>query len=203
MHIYLLRHGETAWNVAGRYQGRKDSALTARGRGQAAALGRILATVVGSVNVPLRAYVSPLGRAQETAAIVGRHVALDCVDESRLSEVTIGSWDGMSRYEIVTEYPGALDGSDAFDWFFRSPDGESFEAVLRRVSDWLSEVRNSAAVISHGLTGRIVRGVYLGMSRREMLELPVPQEGLYELHAGRMRLIGEMGIPTGSPRVLG
>lgn len=105
----------------------------------------------------------------------------------------------MSRYEITTEYPGALDGSDAFDWFFRSPDGESFEAVLRRVSDWLSEVRTPAAVISHGLTGRIVRGIYLGMSRREMLELPVPQEGLYELHAGHMCLIRETGVPTGSP----
>jgi probable phosphoglycerate mutase len=195
MPIYLLRHGETAWNVAGRYQGRKDSVLTSRGQKQAAALGRTLATVMNSVDLPLRTNVSPLGRAQETAAIVGRHVALDCLDEPRLSEVTIGSWDGMSRFEIVTEYPGSLDGSDAFDWFFRSPDGESFEAVLRRVSDWLSEVRTPAAAISHGLTGRIVRGVYLGMSRREMLELPVPQEGLYELLAGRMRLIGEAGIP--------
>jgi broad specificity phosphatase PhoE len=195
MPIYLLRHGETAWNVAGRYQGRKDSALTRRGQEQAAALGHILAALADSLDLPLRAYVSPLGRAQETAAIVRRHVPLDCIDEPRLSEVTIGSWDGMSRFEIVTEYPGALDGSDAFDWFFRSPDGETFEAVLRRASDWLSEVRTPAAAITHGLTGRIVRGVYLGMSRREMLELPVPQEGLYELDAGRMRLIGEAGIP--------
>jgi probable phosphoglycerate mutase len=196
MPIYLLRHGETAWNVAGRYQGRKDSVLTRRGREQAAALGRILATTVDSVDLPLRAYVSPLGRAQETATIVRRHVTLDCIDEPRLSEVTIGSWDGMSRFEIVTEYPGALDGSDAFDWFFRSPDGESFEAVLRRVSDWLSEIRAPAAAITHGLTGRIVRGLYLGMSRCEMLELPVPQEGLYELHAGRVRLIREASVPS-------
>jgi broad specificity phosphatase PhoE len=193
MSIYLLRHGETAWNVAGRYQGRKDSVLTRRGKEQAAVLGRILAANLH--DLPLRAYVSPLGRAQETAAIVRRHVPLDCIDEPRLSEVTLGAWDGMSRFEIVTEYPGALDGSDAFDWFFRSPDGESFEAVLRRVSDWLNEVRTPVAAISHGLTGRIVRGVYLGMSRREMLELPVPQEGLYELHDGRMRLIEEAGVP--------
>jgi broad specificity phosphatase PhoE len=194
MPIYLLRHGETAWNVAGRYQGRKDSVLTARGRDQAAALGRMLATMVGSASLPLRAYVSPLGRAQETAAIVGQHMALERIDEPRLSEVSIGSWDGMSRYEIVTEYPGALDGSDAFDWFFRSPDGESFEGVLKRVSDWLGEVRTPAAAISHGLTGRIIRGVYLGMSKREMLELPVPQEGFYELRAGQIRPIGETGM---------
>src|SRR5260370_23508272 len=169
MPTYLLRRGETAGNVAGRYQGRKDSVLTRRGQEQAAALGSILATMANSLGLPLRAYVSPLGRAQETAAIVRRHVPIDYIDEPRLSEVTIGSWDGMSRFEIVTEYPGALDGSDAFDCFFRSPDGESFEAVLRRASDWLSEARTPAAAITHGLTGRIVRGVYLGMSRREML----------------------------------
>jgi broad specificity phosphatase PhoE len=108
-------------------------------------------------------------------------MALNCINDSRLSEVTIGSWDGMSHYEIMTEYPEALKGSDASDWFFRAPDGESFEAVLRRISDFLDEIQTPAAVISHGLPGRIIRGAYLGMSRREMLELPVPQDGLYEL----------------------
>ena len=48
-------------------------------------------------------------------------------------EVTIGSWDGMTRYEIDVEYPGALAGSDAFDWYFRSPDGETFDGACERV----------------------------------------------------------------------
>jgi hypothetical protein len=48
--IYLLRHGETVWNAAGRYQGRRDSPLTARGCEQAATLGRILAVATQNVD---------------------------------------------------------------------------------------------------------------------------------------------------------
>jgi hypothetical protein len=85
--IYLLRHGETAWNTAGRYQGHKDSPLTDRGREQAASFGRTLAKVAGNLFSPLRTYVSPLGRAQETADIVAQHVLVDRIDEPRLKEI--------------------------------------------------------------------------------------------------------------------
>jgi broad specificity phosphatase PhoE len=187
--IYLLRHGETAWNTAGRYQGHKDSPLTRRGREQAASLGRMLAGVSQNLAIPLKTYVSPLGRAQETAEIIARYVLMDRVEEPRLKEVSIGSWDGMSHYEVSMEYSDALSGTDAFDWFFRSPDGESFEAVKARVSAWLHEAAVPSVAISHGLTGRIVRGVYLGLSDRTMLELPVPQDGLYVLSDNDVRLL--------------
>ena len=100
-------------------------------------------------------------------------------------EVSVGSWDGMTLYEISAEYPDALNGSDAFDWFFRSPDGESFDQACKRVSSWVSEVSTPAIAISHGLTSRLLRGVYLGLSKREMLELPVPQSGFYRLDDGK------------------
>src|ERR1700730_12808408 len=187
--IYLLRHGETAWNAAGRYQVHKDSPLTDRGREQAASFGRTLAKVARNLFSPLRTYVSPLGRAQETADIVAQHVLMDRIDEPRLKEVSIGSWDGMSHYEISMEYPDALSEADAFDWFFRSPDGECFEAVKARVSGWLREAVTPSAAISHGLTGRIVRGVYLGLSNREMLELPVWADALYVLSNKDIRLL--------------
>ncbi|MEX1109076.1 MAG: histidine phosphatase family protein [Dongiaceae bacterium] len=192
--LYLVRHGETVWNAAGRYQGQKDSPLTVRGREQGASIGRILANVASALEKPLRAYISPLGRARETAAIMGQYLALDCVDEPRVTEVTIGPWDGMIDYEIESEYPGALGGTDAFNWYFRSPGGERFEDVLKRISDWLSEVQTPAVVISHGLIGRIVRGIYLGMPKREMLELAVPQNGLYVLDAGSVRFLAEADV---------
>ena len=95
----------------------------------------------------------------------------------------------MSHYEVSMEYSDALSGTDAFDWFFRSPDGESFEAVKARVSAWLHEAAVPSVAISHGLTGRIVRGVYLGLSDRTMLEQPVPQDGLYVLSDNDVRLL--------------
>jgi probable phosphoglycerate mutase len=95
----------------------------------------------------------------------------------------------MTLYEIGVEYPDALNGSDAFDWFFRSPDGESFDQACKRVRSWLSEVLTPTVAISHGLTSRLLRGVYLGLSRRETLQLPVPQSGFYRLDDGKSELV--------------
>lgn len=189
MTLYLIRHGQTAWNAAGRYQGAMDSPLTERGREQAAAIGRRLAETLGASGEPLPAYVSPLGRAQETAQIIGRHAPLARAPEPRIAEVSLGGWDGMTEYEIEAEHPGALDGADHHDWYFRAPDGESLACVVRRVSHWLDGAVRPAVAISHGLAGRIIRGVYLGLSEREMLSLPVPQNGFYVLAAGRAEFI--------------
>jgi broad specificity phosphatase PhoE len=179
--IYLLRHGETVWNTAGRFQGQKDSPLTPRGIEQADRAGVRLAQEIYGREELFQIHVSPLGRTKETAALIARSLPLPSKDEPRLMEVTIGSWDGLTHYEIDVEYPGALVGADAFDWFFRSPDGETFEGVCSRVAAWLADVSAPTIAISHGLTGRLIRGIYLGLSRREMLELPVPQNGFYRL----------------------
>ncbi len=189
--IYLVRHGETVWNAAGRFQGARDSALTDRGRQQAAAVGRVLAATLGK-GAPLVAHVSPRGRTRETATILGQHVALDVRDEPRLAEVSLGCWEGLTEYEIEAEYPGARAGTTAFDWYFRSPDGERLEAARERVAAWLAEVRGPVLAVSHGLVGRIVRGVFLGLSDEAMLELPIPQHTVYALVDGPVRKIREL-----------
>lgn len=181
--IHLVRHGETLWNAAGRYQGALDSPLTERGREQARAVGRLLARLADG-QPPLPAAVSPLGRTRETAALIAEACPLDIALEPRLAEVSVGSWDGLTDYEIEAEYPGALDGANAFDWFFRSPDGEGFEAAAARISSWLSEASGPVAAVTHGLASRIVRGLYLGLGREAMLALQAPQDGLFVLHAG-------------------
>ncbi len=190
--IYLVRHGETVWNAAGRFQGARDSALTERGREQAAAVGRVLAATLGNGAAPLVAHVSPRGRTQETAAILGRHVALELREEPRLAEVSLGCWEGLTEYEIEVEYPGVRAGTTAFDWYFRSPDGERLEAARERVAAWLAEVRGPVLAVSHGLVARIVRGVFLGLTDAAMLELPIPQHTVYALVNGPVRSIREL-----------
>lgn len=187
--IFLLRHGETLWNTLGRFQGRQDSPLTSRGVEQADHLGKGLAKEIGSCESKFEIHASPLGRAHETATRIARYVHAPIRDEPRLMEVSVGSWDGMTQFEIDNEYPGALEGTDAYDWFFRSPDGESFDDACMRVRAWLSDVSRPTIAISHGLTGRLVRGVYLGLARHEMLHLPVPQNGFFRLTGGQVDFI--------------
>ncbi|WP_425962163.1 histidine phosphatase family protein [Rhizobium nepotum] len=187
--IYLLRHGETVWNCVGRFQGQQDSPLTARGIEQADHVARLLRDALRTDHQPFRMQIIPLGRVRQTAERIQAEVRLPCVSDNRLVEVTTGSWDGMTRFEIDNEFPGRLDGSDAFDWYFRAPDGESFDEACRRAMSWIADVQHPTIAISHGLFGRILRGVHLGLSKREMLELPVPQDGFYRLHDGRCDLI--------------
>ncbi|HEX2137690.1 MAG TPA: histidine phosphatase family protein, partial [Microvirga sp.] len=165
--IYLLRHGETEWNRAGRFQGRLDSPLTPRGREQARRTAEMLQGNIGTTH-GLALCASPLGRARETAEIVGVALGLRPYPDARLAEVTIGSWDGMTVEEVHAEYPGMLEGTTPFDWYFRSPDGESFEAARQRLMSWLADVEDRDVIaVSHGLSGRLLRGAYLQLPRRE------------------------------------
>ncbi|MGR9246743.1 histidine phosphatase family protein [Rhizobium leguminosarum] len=191
--IYLLRHGETIWNTLGRFQGQKDSPLTERDILQAEQMAKLLKKEITDSERSFQLHVSPLGRTQETAARIERVLPLAARPESRLMEVTVGSWDGMTKFEIDNEFPGMLGGSDAFDWYFKSPDGESFDAACARAKDWIAGIHGPTVAISHGLFGRLVRGVYAGLSKQEMLELPVPQDGFYRLCGGEFSLVSGSG----------
>lgn len=96
--IYLVRHGETEWNAAGRFQGKLDSRLTKRGVAQAEAYGRRLAAVTSEI---VTLVASPLGRVRETTSIIksfGRFPETRW--EPRIAEISIGSWDGLTHVDI-------------------------------------------------------------------------------------------------------
>lgn len=185
--IYLIRHGETEWNVQGRFQGKLDLALTDTGVSQAEAIGRRLAGLDLSCDVFVS---SPLGRTRQTAAIIAGSANLPVAQcDDRLAEVSLGSWDGLTHSDIDAQWPGVLDGSTPFDWFFRSPDGESYDAAFLRSECWLREQRGVTVAVSHGLISRIIRGAYRGLSKPEALRLPVPQDVIWRLSDGRIEPI--------------
>jgi probable phosphoglycerate mutase len=185
--IYLLRHGETEWNAEHRFQGKLDSPLTELGKAQAEQCGRKLAATVGKVDAMV---TSPLGRARQTAAIVHACGAWPAIrPEGRLAEVSLGCWDGLMHIDIDAGWPGSRDGATRYDWYFRSPDGESLASATARVRDWLGELDGTVVAVSHGLLGRIIRGVYLGLPEAEALSLPVPQDVIWRLADGRIEAI--------------
>jgi probable phosphoglycerate mutase len=185
--IYLIRHGETEWNAQGRFQGKLDSALTDTGVQQAAAIGRCLA----GLDLSFDAFVSsPLGRTRQTAAIIAGSAHLPAAQcDDRLAEVSLGSWDGLTHIDIDAQWPGLLDGSTPFDWFFRSPDGETYESALKRAECWLEERQGVTVAVSHGLISRIIRGAYSGLSETDALSLPVLQDVIWRLSSGRIEPI--------------
>ncbi|HEU5415751.1 MAG TPA: histidine phosphatase family protein [Candidatus Angelobacter sp.] len=186
--IYLVRHGETEWNRDGRLQGQQNSSLTARGREQAEQLGRLLSRLLGPQQRLIQA--SPLGRARETAAIIRQHVpGPELMIDSRLQEMTLGSWEGLTRTEVNKLCKGVVGGDSNAEWWFRAPGGESYDHFQERVRSWLAEQSGAVIAVSHGITTRMIRGEYLGLSRHERLSLPVRHGVIWRLRGGAVETI--------------
>jgi probable phosphoglycerate mutase len=190
--IYLVRHGETEWNRIRRYQGWSDSPLTDQGRAQAQAIGRFLCTLPEAQSADLVA--SPIGRARHTAEIIreclGRSEPLRFDD--RLRELSFGSWDGLMRADIAALMPGAFDEERREEWYFATPDGETYEVFAGRVGAWLAEAQMSdqpLIVVTHGVVTRILRGLYAGLPRAAAMRLPVPQDRIFRLAHGTIEEI--------------
>jgi broad specificity phosphatase PhoE len=193
--IYLMRHGETVWNRDGRLQGRLDSPLTARGLDQARLMGGTLARrIARGERTDWTIIASPLGRAQHTARIIADILGIAAsaiASDERLAEVDIGRWAGLDMEEIESCSPGALDGTTRNDWHFRSPDGESHTATTERIAAFLAATANRERliVVAHGVTGRILRGLYLALPSVAALELEAPQDAIFRLSGGAVERI--------------
>lgn len=109
-HFWLIRHAESTWNAAGRWQGQADPPLSPRGREQARRLAEELAAERLEVLVS-----SDLARTSETAAILARRLGLEPRLERRLREIDAGRWSGLSRAEIVLRDAEALARYDSGD----------------------------------------------------------------------------------------
>jgi broad specificity phosphatase PhoE len=182
MTIFLVRHGETEWNRARRYQGWSDSPLTARGVAQAAAIGHRLRTLPEAASAEICA--SPIGRARHTAEIIaeslGRTAPLRF--DERLREISLGSWDGLDRTEIRSRMAAMF---AEFEWYFQTPDGETYDGFAGRIAAWLREVGDGPVIaVSHGVVTRVLRGLYAGLPRADALRLPVPQDRIFRLAGG-------------------
>jgi len=189
--LYLLRHGETAWNLDRRMQGSRDSDLTARGRAQAAAMGRALASELAREPGPTVFLRSPLGRTCETALIVGHELGLDPAgwrDDPRLAELRYGDWEGSTWAEIEVDHPDAMARWRADPEGFCPPGGESHFDLRRRSAAVLAEIIASGTrtvVVSHGVSGAVLRGLHLGLDARAMFVLDKPQDAFFRLLDGR------------------
>jgi broad specificity phosphatase PhoE len=187
--IFLVRHGETEWNRSRRYQGWRDSPLTPRGLAQAAAIGRRLGLIPEAEAAELMA--SPIGRARRTAEIIADRLGRRTPPrfDERLKEISLGSWEGQHREEIAALSPGIFD-HDYYEWYFRTPDGETYDGFAARVGAWLAEAgEGPLIVVSHGVVTRVLRGLYAGLPRAEMLSLPVPQDRIFRLAGGAIEEI--------------
>jgi probable phosphoglycerate mutase len=188
--LYMLRHGETAWNTERRMQGTRNSDLTARGHTQAVAMGRTLKAELAREPGPTLFLRSPLGRTRETSLIVSRELGLDPAEwreDPRLAELSYGQWEGSSWPEIEAHTPGALNDWKADPESYRPPGGETHADLRARSAAMLADIIASntrTVVVSHGVSGAVLRGLNLGLDARAMFVLEKPQDAFFRLTHG-------------------
>ena len=144
--VVMVRHAMTAWNRAGRIQGRMDIPLCERGRRSLAGCR------VPAQYATYRVHSSPLARAVETAALLGLGApVLDC----RLMEMDWGEWEGETRTSVAAADACGVARNESRGPDFRPPGGESPREVQARVLDWAG----SAARSPSGLVAVTHKGV--------------------------------------------
>jgi broad specificity phosphatase PhoE len=149
--LWLVRHGQTDWNMEGRYQGQADMPLNAAGIAQAEAAAAQLA---GGSFAAL--YSSDLQRALRTAEIIAARLGLPVRRDQRLREIHQGQWQGLLVTEIAARYAGEISRFHASPATARAPGGESVGEVAARLWSAADDYARAhpggkVLVVSHGL----------------------------------------------------
>lgn len=147
----LVRHGQTDWNVQGRYQGQSDIPLNETGLEQARQTAQKLN------GHPFAAiFSSDLQRAVQTAAAVARDTDLPVQIDTRLREINQGEWEGHPPHEIKERYPEIWKQRVVDPGGVRPPGGETVNEVAERVKAALDDIaqrypEEDVLIASHGL----------------------------------------------------
>jgi len=158
----LIRHAESTWNAAGRWQGHGDPPLSSAGRGQAAALAEQLETEAIEVLM-----ASDLTRSVQTAEILGARWGLVPRLDARLREIEIGSWTGLTREQIVARDAERLAAFEAERLDARPGGGETRLEIRTRARAVIGELAAAhrgrrVAVVTHlGVIRALVPGAAL------------------------------------------
>ncbi len=156
--ISLIRHGETAWNVNGRWQGQAPVPLNDEGRRQAALLGEHLRPQAAEI---VAIYSSDSLRARETAELVGAPLGKPVNLDPRLREIDLGEWQGLTDEEVRAWDGERLQAVRADPWNSPRPSGESWSQVAERAGRAVHEYverhqGGHVLVVSHGGTIRSI-----------------------------------------------
>lgn len=158
MQLYVVRHGETQANAEGRYQGSLDIDLNERGVLQARELREKLPAQIDAV------IVSPLRRAQQTAAIVFTDDGLQLHTRDAFRERGVGVFEGLTQVEAAQRYPDLWAQNITRQWERAPTDGESIAQFVERIRGGLNQLlvnhgQQVVVLVAHGVVAKAIRAL--------------------------------------------
>lgn len=178
--LYLIRHGETAWNIEGRYQGQFDPPLTEKGKQQAEASATRLAGL-GFEAI----YSSDLARAHQTAQALADKTGLAIQLDPRLREIDQGKWQGVLIGDIRAGWPQEIFGWENDPWHYHPPGGETLQQLQIRVRTAISDIvarhpQGKVAIFTHKLPIALLKIHYKGHPAENIWSL-LPANAAWEI----------------------
>lgn len=170
--IYLVRHGQTEWNVQHRFQGHKDSPLTKLGIQQAEWLGDALKEDTFDL-----IYSSTSNRAYHTADIIRGERDVPIIDCEEFKEINLGVWEGQTQEQIAKSYPQQLDHFWNHPELFSVQDSETFNEVRERAVNKLVDIIGSnpgasILLVTHTVVVKVLMAYFEGRSMDRLWDLP-------------------------------
>ena len=183
--VYIVRHGQTAWNAEYRLQGQADTDLNALGREQATRNGERLRGLISNP-AAFDFVASPMRRTRETMERVRAAMVLEpgaYRTDPRLVEVNFGDWQGFTFAELETRFPGAAAVRERDKWNFLPPGAgaESYQMLLERIRPWFEALRQPTVCVTHGGVVRTIFRLAEGMSAQQASALEIPQDRILRL----------------------
>ncbi|MGI6097076.1 MAG: histidine phosphatase family protein [Dethiobacteria bacterium] len=169
--VILIRHGETAWNQAQTFRGRKDIPLNAKGKEQA----KKLADSLEGISLD-GIYSSPLQRALQTAKPLAEKCNLNVVPMEAFNDLSFGEWEGLTRTEVEKRYPEAFRLWVESPQDYVCPGGESLEGARQRAKDGLDNLLQkhdggTIAIVTHRVILKLLLLEALGLDNKKFWHL--------------------------------
>lgn len=154
--IYIVRHGQTEWNILGKTQGHGNSDLTAKGIEQA----QLLANSMTKYPIDY-IYSSDLGRAYQTAEIIGNKLNVEVEKTEALREMNFGTWEGRLISDIMDENPALYKQWRNEPHLAKIPQGETLDMIKKRTDEFIKKINKKhdgkhIVLVTHSLCARIM-----------------------------------------------
>ena len=186
--LYLVRHGETFWNIDSRMQGHMNSSLTKKGKNQAEILRKKLINKAISA-----AYTSTLERAKETAKIILENSELPLIERASLNEIGLGEWEGKTFAEAKELNPEQFNNFWKFPTRYSPSSGETYYELQSRAIPEIYRIFKENAggrvlIVSHWITIKIIYMHFNKIELDDIDRVPNADNGSYL----KIQKIGEL-----------
>jgi probable phosphoglycerate mutase len=188
MKLFLIRHGQTDWNVEGKIQGSCDIELNNTGIKQAEELSNKLLQDKYKFS---KIYSSPQRRAVKTAEILSKATKVEYVSIEGLEEINLGQWEGLSWAEVKEKFAAEYE-----EWYInrrhtKPPKGESYQDMLQRVLasiyKIIKENRDDVVIVTHSAVIMCIQCYLTNTPFDEMTKFKTDNTSITEIDSDLLR----------------